>query len=96
MLVFFRNSSLNVSPTFQVKDAANAAYDAASPKVAEGAEFVKDKAADGAEYLKDKAGQAYDALKPKVSEGAEYLQDKAGDAYEAGSKNLFVIIFLSS
>jgi len=85
MLVFFLNSSLNVSPTFQVKDAANAAYDAASPKVAEGAEFVK-----------DKAGQAYDALKPKVSEGAEYLQDKAGDAYETGSKNLFVIIVLSS
>ncbi len=85
ILVFFRNSSLSVSPTFQVKDAANAAYDAASPKVAEGAEFVK-----------DKAGQAYDALKPKVSEGAEYLQDKAGDAYETGSKNLFVIIVLSS
>ena len=49
-----------LSFTLQVKDATNAAYKAASPKVAE-----------GAEYVKDKANEAYDALKPKVAEGAE-------------------------
>jgi hypothetical protein len=42
--------------------------------------------AEGAEYLKDKAGEAYDAVKPKVAEGAEYLKEKAEGAYETGSK----------
>ena len=65
----------------QVKDATNAAYKAASPKVAE-----------GAEYVKDKANEAYDALKPKVAEGAEYVKDKAAEAYESGSKSSLSVV----
>ncbi len=83
--LFFTYVVVNLCVTFQVKDAANAAYDAAAPKVNE-----------GAEYLKDKAGEAYEAVKPKVTEGAEYLKDKAGEAYETGSKNFSIVLFFKT
>jgi hypothetical protein len=76
-----------------LKDKAGEAYDTLAPKVAGGAEFIKDKAVDGAgfvkdsavngaEFVKDKAGEAYDTLAPKVADGAEFIKDKAGEAYD--------------
>jgi hypothetical protein len=77
-----------------LKDKAGEAYDTLAPKVAGGAEFIKDKAVDGAgfvkdsavngaEFVKDKAGEAYDTLAPKVAGGAEFIKDKAGEAFDA-------------